>query len=236
MDNDFLIDATPAVARKLVKLSNIMDINLDDEIRKLATENLIDNFTFEKFQIEPSERQIAQELIDNNFRSIFVHSDKKYLSIIPKVAKMMDIFPITFQVAETVYFWKKYYESMGENISFEPSNKDDDSILFLPIPTGGKNLDLSSKRRSGLFISDQCDSPNMENYAVEFPKSIILLNNKKWYYTSNPVVAANIMFRNTPSKPLQNSTYHRKRVLEERGFKKNHPTDLAFLYNLIECL
>jgi hypothetical protein len=227
VNQDFLLPSKANVARRLVKLSKIMDINLDPEIIKFAETDLLskDDYTLD---LNPSQHDAVQSLLDYDLRAVFpagkegVHpiNQATITLVAALVAKVSPIFVLTI-VPE---HWTKLAAHMGlELIHLNEGSERGKAI----------DPDLFRYRRDGLLIIEGLQYVDCGFLAMDFSKTIIMTSHRLLTDVSSEVAS---LFPNAPYDILTNNNPYFRKKIEQMGFKSTRLEDLAFLLNVVTDL
>lgn len=247
MNHDYLLDATPRVARHLVRLAEIADIDLDDAIRALAAQDRLTPADFAKLpaRLTPPARVAAQRLLDHDLRAVLV-TDRRdhgmHRDVVLAAAKLAGARPITLAL-ENRTGWVEAARRLGFTVDTDLS-RDPDVLLVDPNELPSPAL-ATEARRAGLFVTDQYQQSygmtSASSAASEFPRSILLVEvgawdpayGCLWFKTGEVAFAASVLHGAVPNSPLVNNAFSRRTILQPRGFRRHHPRDLAFLYSVV---
>lgn len=216
-----MLSGDAKMARRLVRLSRVMKINLDPEIVALAETDLLTDLDFKGTGLTPDERLAAQSLTDFEFRAIVPSQNGKSGNIAlaaAKIAKLSPIFVMTERARDK--FWRDSLKMFG----FE-----DFEIVR---PSGKIDPDLIRGRRHGLLIVDEAVAmtDQMSLLLQDFPKTV-LLSNRRLITDVNDLIGH--LFEGAPDEILTNVNPYFKKDLENRGFTTTRPEDLAFMFNVV---
>jgi hypothetical protein len=194
VNTDFALKKTPAMARRIIELSEVFDLNIDPAIKELARENLITEVDFEGYNFTSEQKRMVQKLIDYNFRAIMpLETD-----VIMAAANIANI--KTVVVNSIIDFGDEYKNKIiyKQFSSVIPKDYSDfakahrDGILILPAILPGYISILTSDFYKTIFVTASSSKsplvralfPNYEEKMLisdkqyaDFPKKQLGLNN-----------------------------------------------------------
>lgn len=246
MNHDYLIDATPRVARQLVRLAEVAAIDLDPTIRALAAQDLLAPADLLGLPVRLAERgRVAvQRLLDHDLRAVLV-TDRRVAAAtrdaVLAAAALARARPITLALEDRTG-WVDAARRFKLTVGTDP-DEDPDVLLVEPRELPSPAI-ATERRRAGLFVTDQGLIPGLDSAAtaaVEFPRTILLVavsawdaaQGCLWFKTPEVAYAAAVLNGGAPHGPLINNPFTRRTVLQPRGFLRHHPRDLAFLYGVV---
>jgi hypothetical protein len=216
-----MLSGNAAMARRLVRLSGIIDINLDPEIISLAKTNLLTDADFSAISLTQYERQAIQSLIDFGFRAILPSSNGKSAKVALAAAKIANVSPIFVMAHQSKKLWKS---------SLEEYEFTDYEIIE---PSGKIDADLIRDRRHGLLIIEEGDilvTDEMSLLLKDFYKTVIL---SKRRLVSDLLSLVEHLFEGVPHEIISNVNPYFKKDLERKGFTTTRVEDMAFLFNIV---
>jgi len=222
VNHDFMLPGNAAMARRLVRLSRVMSINLDPEIVALSETNLLTDLDFKGTGLTGDERLAVQSLIDFGFRAVLPSQNGKSGKVALVAARLAKLSPI-FVMADRSRdkFWRDSLKAYG----FED---------FEIIRSSGKiDPDLIRGRRHGLLLVDNDGSNMTDEMSLllnDFPMSVILCN-RRLVGDVNDLIGH--LFEGAPDELLTTVNPYFRKDLERRGFTSTRPEDLAFLFNVV---
>lgn len=241
MNQDFLFDASPRVARHLVRLSEIANIDLDDAIREMASQDLISQEAYlgipKRFQ--EAEYAAIQRLVDHAMRAVLVvNRFSSYQAVVLAAAKISGIRPIVLALDSTMG-WENAARLMGMTVGHNP-NADTDVLIVSMTDMPSPEI-ATEERRAGLLVVDSPSDPfgmSPAKCASEFPNTIVLVTPtaSDWFKSAEVAMAANLLHGSVPSNALIHNQFNRRSILQPRGFKRHHPVDLSFLFTVVHDL
>lgn len=254
MNNDFILDGNSSIAKKLVQLSEMCPLIIDDEIRNIANQNQSDD-------------PIIQKIIDFDGRAIIPINQPVFSlgKLLYKSAEKLGLSNLII-VSDDKYGWVNLFK---DDIDVGLSNEDNPTILACDF----ENVlcpEFIDQRRDNFLIIDlvNAKSINFEKATIlgrEFRHVVIIGNpyEKKWSDMNNLMglkidnkfgfndiksgdgntrkwwtgfcvsIMANCLYPTAKCNFLRNSTLRREDEIARYGFSKSHPKDIAFLFNVI---
>lgn len=256
MNQDFMIKATPGIARRLVALSKICRINLDDEIVELANTGLIAHFPS---YLGRTQREVIQFLADADYRGMMLYDhvvEGKATALAAAIVSGMT--PITI-LADTLHDREEWH-AVATSLALSPvCIRARDNDLENPIdPQHNVRIitqecaydkDVMKDARAGILLIDgYCAQTDVaEGLCIEF-QHVIIANSRaafsqlvsvgvglyrrnrqsgQWYQNTSMIDVANHLFID-PS--ISGALYESKFVLDDlmsRGFVMPHPRKMA---------
>lgn len=239
MNRTFVLDATPAIARKIVRLAEICNVVVDDGIKELAKTGLIpeDHPAIRSFSLIAPELSLVQSLVDCGLRAIV--ASKRLQSCHQSVLAAIcheNAFPVVISTFQPLAWTSKLSKFKH---SIDPYDDKADFLIVEPKQTW-KNQVLASRRHGTLIVDWTSGVPRIAHLlnigdigrglAQEFPRTIFMVSDTvdsssfledytHWLY---PNASTALIRRDSDSR-----WYAR-----ECGFTTRNPKALSFLFNI----
>lgn len=226
MNNDFILGNSSGIARQIVRLSEICDINVDPSIIEKSKQDLTPSSVRETYNLNNKEVDAIQSIIDFNFRCVVPGNDNEKAVFVALLSS--NIFPIiVFTNRQRKSYWSSFIKNypdlkMNENF-FVVTNIDEDFI--------------TEENRAGSVIIDTHSSYiiSTENlpFIMDFEKIIIICQNKKTYW----IECAEILFPNSNSDLIKGYVSpFRQKELAGMFFHSQKSNEYLFLFNIVTDL
>jgi hypothetical protein len=234
VNQDFSVPSTAGMARRIMKLSQIASLVVDESVSQLAETDIVTESEFESlpnFTPTEDDRKAIQTIMDYGFRAIIPTLSVK--KVVPPIlaaavlAKIDNIFIIT---PEPV-LWRKQINAfgLGDKVIFFPSKEESKSYFYDP--------DLFKDKRDGLLIMDDhrfVSGPEGRSHnpvlAMDFQKTIHISNKCSFIEMETSI---DRMFPGAPTDLLTNTSPLFKKRLAEQGFKAFKPEEVMFMFNIV---
>jgi hypothetical protein len=262
LNQEYVLPASPGIARQIVRLAAISNTEIAPAITSLAEAGLLHEQDFARlgFNATKEEKQTIQQLLDYEHRAVVV-SEQAVLArrAILGSALLVNAFPIvvaTWHRGEWAILARRFGLTVTEKTT------DDTSQILILSPTELIDHEVINRRRHGLLIMDahtegdrfdvayQGQGPKHHGPAREFPRTVIicpvgrqLLPQIGWGSRAEQQVAGAVatIFPTAPLACINPPQAERARLgmfesLQERGFVKYRPVDTYFMFNVITDL
>lgn len=256
MIQEFALKPTPALARRLVTLSKVAAIALDERIEALAQADLLDLATIEDLglrQHAPRHMAVIQQLVDFEMRAVLATDDDATSRVaICAAALAANAFPMVV-LTTARKAWSGLAAQMGKTVTTNPQQEAD--ILLV----GGQYLttkEIIDRRRGGLLVIEESyihsmhandsmlmDLSQLSGTCREFPRAIILANIRGslrtgWSVPTEEAIAnaVLVLFERAPVGLIRRSHLQLKGVLSglrQRGYRINRACDLYPMFNVV---
>lgn len=252
MNYDYLIDAKPSIARKLVQLSKIANIDLDEEIKRIAESGLVSDELWSQLPVPLSSEQkrSVQDLLDHELRAVLLGNNRSIVrSTILSAFRLSNAKQIVL-ISEDGMEWAIAARLFGLRVGTSPSETCDVLVLKASDQIVTPEVASEDRRANALLVMETRSifqapgrlSP-IHMAVRDFPKSVLVVEPKtdsdggSWFNQPDTSNAADILHSGTMVNDLLvNNPVRRRAALAPRGFVNNHPRDLSFLYNVITHL
>ena len=230
MNQDFFIDASTGMARRLVNLSRILPIDLDPILKEQANDELLTEADFAGLpEFEPSEREAIQTLLDFDLRAVLPGPINRLPLVVLAAARLRNIKPI---VVLTVGFGQSWRDAA------EQFNLVEDEDIFVQQRTSSTlscDPDFLRDKRQGLLLIDErvIDFDIASLYSRDFPHTVVLTNNRSLRALQRHI---QLISPKAPYDIVTNHNPYFRRMIERLGFTTTRAEELCFLVNVVPSL
>jgi hypothetical protein len=222
VNQDFIMQGSPGMARNIVKLAKFCKINLDPAIIEMANTGYVD---LEDTSFSETDRAVIQNIIDYDFRCIFPTLPDAAPKLVAYAAKICGISPILILSRGLDKAWTSAFAAEG--YKFE-----EDLFVINPVKikkTGLEN-DFLRDKRQGLLIVDDLAPGDIRTHAQDFPKTIIVTHRRLVTDMGDYV---NVLFEKAPGQILTRNALMKRRMATMGFDEQAKPMEFAFMFKIL---
>ena len=225
MNQDFALEATPGIARRLIQIARLCRVDLDPAISEMAKTGLIPEEEFAPYAMAEAEKAAIQTITDLNFRAVVPGPTNRLNYTALVAAKIAGISPIVVYTRPS-YTW----DHLAKQVGFKPN--EDFFTLRPPHQTEVLDANFVKEHRHGLLLMDQGTLGGMSLccniLAMDFARTLYLCAPSA-FGTSQPI---RTLFPDAPIDILDKD-YFSQRSYEGWGFRKPTEADASYFLNTV---
>lgn len=161
LNRNLILPASPGLARRILNVPNITNIDIDPKIVALAKEGLLTEEDFSPFdgKISPRGKALIQQLLDCDLRAVVaIHKNKSkdFRLAILAATVLNDVRKILIGCDETnIHEWENAAKQL--DLDFSTTLGSTDRVLIVPV-MDVLSQDAVGSRRTGVTILDSYDN------------------------------------------------------------------------------